>query len=191
MTSVEPGSKKQTVFRDLENTMRTWAVLCSFLLTGCVSTVALDYQDGAPFPEYQSYAFAGSDAGADEVRSIDGARIEQAVDRELQGKLDKVDADTADLLVRYRVDDSVRIETTGFGYGFGFGRDRLGIGVATVPDAREVKEGKLVVELVERESRQMIWRAVGQRNLTEQMKPASREALINRLVKDMFERFPP
>lgn len=156
-------------------------------LAACARTVVIDHQPGTAFAEYQSYAFA--DPG--DVRSIDGARIERAVSRELSGKLESAEPDQADLLVRYRIEDSVRLQTSGFGYGFGFGRDRLGIGVSTVPDAREVKEGKLVVELVERESRQMIWRGVGQRNLTEQMKPDSREALISRLVKDMFERFPP
>jgi hypothetical protein len=37
----------------------------------------------------------------------------------------------------------------------------------------------------------VVWRGAGQRNLTEQMKPEQRSALINRLVKDMFDRYPP
>ena len=167
--------------------MRLLMLFTIFLLTACSRTYVLDYQPGTDFSGYQTYAF---EAPA-EVRSLDGARIENAVRRELTGKLEAVDKEEADLLVRYRIEDSVRLQTSGFGYGFGFGRDRLGVGIATVPDAREIKEGKLVIELVERDGRQMVWRAVGQRNLTEQTRSDRREALINRLVGDMFERFPP
>ena len=167
--------------------MRSLMLFTIVLLAACSRTYVLDYQPGTDFSSYQTYAFEASE----EVRTLDGARIEVAVRRELTGKLEPADRDQADLLVRYRIEDSVRLQSSGFGYGFGFGRDRLGVGIATVPDAREIKEGKLVIELVERDGRQMVWRAVGQRNLTEQTRPDRREALINRLVSDMFGRFPP
>ena len=167
--------------------MRIVMLLVVIFLGGCARSFVLDYQPDTDFSGYQSYAFAP----VGEARSIDGARIERAVEREIASSLSRADPEQADLLVRYRVEDSVRLETSGFGYGLGFGRDRLGIGLSTVPDAREVKEGKLVIEMVEREGRQVVWRAVGQRNLTEQMKPESRNALIDRLVRDMFGRFPP
>lgn len=171
--------------------MRTMILLLAAWLAGCASTVAIDYRPGAAFSDYRSFAFTRIEPDK-EIRSLDGERIEQAVTRELTALgLKSAPADSADLLVRYRVDETVELETSGFGYGFGFGREHLGVGVATVPDVQAKKEGKLVVELVQRDIRQVVWRGAGQRNLTEQMKPEQRNALIERLVKDMFERWPP
>jgi hypothetical protein len=171
--------------------MRFMILLITVWLTGCASSVVIDHQAGATFSDYRSYAFAerSSDDG---VRSLDDERIEQAVIRQLaRHNLTRVPADQADVLVRYRVEEAVQLESSGFSYGFGFGRDSLGVGLATAPDRRAVKEGKLVVELVQRDGRQVVWRGTGQRNLTERMKPDQRTALIERLVQDMFDRYPP
>lgn len=171
--------------------MRTMILLLTVWLAGCTSIVAIDYRPEAAFADYHSFAFTGTKAD-DEIRSLDGERIEQAVTRELTAQgLKPASADNADLLVRYRVEDTIELETSGLGYGFGFGHEPLGIGVATVPDVQAIKEGKLVIELVQRDIRQVVWRGAGQRNLTERMKPAQRTALIERLVRDMFERWPP
>jgi hypothetical protein len=171
--------------------MRMMMLLLTVWLAGCASTVAIDYRPGAAFADYHSFAFADGEPDQG-IRSLDGERIEQAVTRELTVRgLKPASADSADLLVRYRVEETLELETSGFGYGLGFGREHLGIGVASVPDVHATKEGKLVVELVQRDIRQVVWRGAGQRNLTEQMKPEQRSALINRLVKDMFDRYPP
>ena len=171
--------------------MRAMFLLLTLWLAGCASTVAIDYRPEAAFADYRSFALTSSEPD-EEIRSLDGERIEKAVTRELIARgLKTAPADTADLLVRYRVEETVELETSGFGYGFGFGREHLGVGVATVPDVQAVNEGKLVVELVQRDIRQVVWRGAGQRNLTEQMEPEQRSALIERLVRDMFERWPP
>jgi hypothetical protein len=171
--------------------MRAMILLLSIWLAGCASTVAIDYRPEAAFADYRSFAFASAEPN-EQMRSLDGERIERALSRELAAQnLKSTSADSADLLVHYRVEETVELETRGFGYGFGFGREHLGIGVATTPDVQAVKEGKLVVELVQRDIRQMVWRGVGQRNLREQMKPEQRTALIERLVRDMFAKYPP
>lgn len=171
--------------------MRVMILLLTAWLASCTSTVAIDYRPAAPFTEYRSFAYASAEPD-EGIRSLDGERIEQAVTRELTAHGFKpAPPDNADLLVRYRVEETIELETSGLGYGFGFGREHLGVGVSTVPDVQATKEGKLVVELVQRDIRQVVWRGAGQRNLTEQMKPEQRTALIERLVRDMFERWPP
>ncbi len=55
----------------------------------------------------------------------------------------------------------------------------------------EIKEGKLVVEIVVPEDSRVIWRAVSQKRLTEQMKPEKRSELINELIQEMFDNYPP
>jgi len=78
--------------------MRTMILLLTVWLAGCTSIVAIDYRPEAAFADYHSFAFTGTKAD-DEIRSLDGERIEQAVTRELtvQG-LKPASADNADLL---------------------------------------------------------------------------------------------
>jgi len=170
--------------------MRALTLLLTVWLAGCASSVAIDYQANASFADFQSFAF--SEHTQEPARSLDGARIEQAVSHELTTRGFKpLPPDQADLLVHYRVEDTLQLQSSGFGYGLGFGRDSLGIGLSTRPDIHATKEGKLIIELVQRDSRQVVWRGAGQRYLTEHMRPEQRSTLIKRLVRDMFERYPP
>ena len=171
--------------------MRAIILMLTLWLAGCASTVAIDYRPEADFAYYRTFAFSNGDSNED-IRTLDGERIETAVVRELTTRgLSAASKDSADLLVRYRVEETIELETTGLGYGFGLGREHVGLGVASVPDVQAKKEGKLVVELVQRDIRQVVWRGAGQRNLTEQMTPQQRKALIERLLRDMFARWPP
>jgi hypothetical protein len=54
-----------------------------------------------------------------------------------------------------------------------------------------VEEGKLVVELVDAKTRQVVWRSASRRYLNESQSSESRQALIDEIVADMFEEYPP
>lgn len=178
--------------------MRALLILMAtvLLVSGCARHAIIDHQPGTDFDRYQSWAWAHE--GEERVRGLDAARIERAVEEELSARgLERVDRDEADLLVRYRVDHRLRLETRGFGYGAGFHdpfherRYRMHGGFHSPPDFYQIDERRLIVELAERETSQVIWQAVGQRSLTEQMRPARREELIRRQVQEMFEHYPP
>ncbi|WP_111495420.1 MULTISPECIES: DUF4136 domain-containing protein [Marinobacter] len=166
-------------------------VLCLALLTGCASIVATDYDAGAQFNSYQTWAFA-PDNGKDDFLSLDGARVENAVEREMgQKTMTRGPADNADLLVTYRVEEAEKLESSGFSYGLGFGRGNFGWGVSTPTDVRQVKQGKLVVEFVDRASERVVWRGVSRRYLDERQSPEDRVELIDEVVAAMFDRYPP
>lgn len=165
-------------------------VALSLLLAGCAAKVVTDYDRNAAFPSYQTWAFA---PGAGEgYTSLDGSRVEAAVTRELEARqLDQVGVDVADLLISYRIDDVERLDTTGFSYGLGFGRGRFGWGLSTAPPVREVREGQLVVELVDRSTERVVWRGASKRYLNENQSPETRQELIDEVVAEMFNRYPP
>lgn len=166
-------------------------VMCLGLFSGCASIVSTDYDAGAAFSSYETWAFA-PDKGQDDFLSLDGARVENAIQREMQDEtLTRAEPDTADLLVTYRVEDAEKLETSGFTYGLGLGRGNFGFGVSTPPEVRQVKQGKLVVELVERSSERVVWRGVSRRYLDEHQSPQDRVELIDEVVTAMFERYPP
>lgn len=160
------------------------------LLAGC-ATVTIDHDRGASFAGQNSYAIMPhtEDQG---YLSLDASRIERSLIRELDARgLQRVPMDEADILVRYDIVEEIRNQSSGFSYGFGFGRNNLGLGMATAPDSRQIKEGKLVVEFVTPDERRAIWRGAGRRNLTEGMSTDRRERLIDRLITDMLAKYPP
>lgn len=165
------------------------------LFSGCASYVVTDHDASAEFGRFQSYTLMDKGEEDDKsVKTLDSARIEKAINRELSGEVGMTEAqapENADLLVRYWIEDVKRTESTGPTFGFGFGNRPFGFGVATQQPTREVREGKLIVELVNRENRQAVWRATGQQNLTEKMSPDERRKLIDRLITEMFNRYPP
>lgn len=162
----------------------------SMLLMGCAANVVYDYDSAANFQQDQTVAFEVVESGS--VQSLDYTRIHEAISRQLKRKgYTLVEDGNALLEVRYRIEEASRIEATGVTYGVGMSRNRVGMAMHTPIRAREIKEGKLVVEMVEAKDQRVIWRAVSQKRLTEQMKPESRTQLINELVSEMFENYPP
>lgn len=174
--------------------MRVWAaLLASLWLAGCASNVVTDYDSGAGFAGYETWAFAKQpDEGPRNFLSLDASRVERAVETAMERQsMDRVSETDADLLVSYRVEDVERLDTTGFTYGFGWGRSPFGFGLSTAPPVREIREGKLVVELVDNDTDRVVWRGASKRYLNEDQSPERRSELIDEVVRDMFEKYPP
>lgn len=165
--------------------------LLMLALAGCASNVVTDYDSGTVFGNYASWAFAPKGEG-ENFTSLDGGRIESAVERELNRKsMRKVEQNEADLLVAWQIVEEERLERTGVGLGFGFGSGNFGWGLASAPPIREIEEGKLVVELVDTDTDRVVWRAASRRYLNENQSSESRRKLIDEVVADMFEKYPP
>lgn len=164
-------------------------------LAGCASNVVTDYDSGAAFGNYSSWNFApAKDGEEDAYVSLDGSRIRAAIEREMEKEdLRKVTEADADLLVAWQIVTEERIERggSGFGFGLGFGTGNFGWGISAPPPIEKVQEGKLVVELVDSQSKRVVWRSASRRYLRESQSPASRQELIDEVVTDMFEEYPP
>lgn len=165
-------------------------VAVAMLMTGCASNVVTDYDSQASYASYETWAFSETDDNA--YTSLDGSRVEDAVSRALEAKgLTRTGTDSADLLVGYHIDEVDRLDTSGFSYGFGYGFNRFGWGISTAPPVREVKEGQLIVDLVDTDTNKVVWRGTSKRYLNQNQSPETREKLINEVVADMFSRYPP
>jgi hypothetical protein len=73
----------------------------------------------------------------------------------------------------------------------GFGSGNFGWGIAAPPPIEKVEEGKLVIELVDTNTKQVVWRSASRRYLQENQSSESRQELIDEIVVDMFEEYPP
>ena len=167
------------------------AALVTLTMAGCASNVVTDYNSAAVFGDYSSWAFAPG-AGSSSFISLDGNRVQTAVEREMDSKtMKKVEVSEADLLVSWRIVEEERLEQSGVGVGLGFGTGNFGWGLSSPPPVREVKEGKLVVELVDKSTEEVVWRAASRRYLNENQSPETRSKLIDEVVAEMFTKYPP
>ncbi|MGO1502123.1 MAG: DUF4136 domain-containing protein [Marinobacter sp.] len=165
--------------------------LVTLAMAGCASNVVTDYNSAVAFNDYSSWAFA-PEAGNASFVSLDGNRIQNAVERELNSKaMNMAEASEADLLVNWQIVEEERLEQSGLGLGFGFGTGNFGWGLSAPPPVRGVKEGKLVIELVDKSSEEVIWRAASRRYLNENQSPETRSKLVDEVVAEMFTKYPP
>lgn len=165
--------------------------LVTVAMTGCASNVVTDYNPSVAFDDYSSWAFAPSNGNSSFI-SLDGNRVQSAVERELTRKtMRKVEAPEADLLVSWQILEHERLEQSGVGLGFGFGTGNFGWGISAPPPVRKVSEGKLVLELVNNISEEVVWRAASRRYLNENQSPDARRKLIDEVVAEMFSKYPP
>lgn len=167
------------------------AALVTLAMAGCASNVVTDYNPAVTYGDYSSWSFA-PEAGSSSFVSLDGNRVRSAVERELNLKaMTKVGMPEADLLVSWQIVEEERLEQSGVGLGFGFGTGNFGWGLSAPPPVREVKEGKLVIELVDKSSEEVIWRAASRRYLNENQSPGKRKELVDEVVAEMFSKYPP
>jgi uncharacterized protein DUF4136 len=168
--------------------------LFAITISGCASTVVTDYDSGTIFGNYDTWSFAPARQDSEEYVSLDDTRIRNAVEQEMKGESLRMAAtDEADLLVDWRIVTEERIERggSGFGFGLGFGSGNFGWGISAPPPIEKVEEGKLVIQFVDAQSKQVVWRAASRRYLDEDMSSENRQELIEEIVNAMFAKYPP
>lgn len=173
--------------------LRIALLMLALVLGACASApVSIDYDAARPVPPAKTYALVApvAEAGVP-FQSLDNNRIEAALRQQLGArKLQEVARDKADILLVYRVEQQRKLDDSGFSVGFGVGSGNLGLGMSTGPAAKEIREGVLVVDVVDPSVQQVVWSARANRYLQESMKPEQRSALINELVAAMLASFP-
>ncbi|XOZ32590.1 DUF4136 domain-containing protein [Halomonadaceae bacterium KBTZ08] len=161
-------------------------------VAGCARYAIIDYDSSAGFERYSTYRFAERDD--DTVQDLDAARIERALKQALADEgLTRAEGDP-DLRVRYRIEEAIRTESRGptLGLGFGFGRGPFTFGMANTPmETRTIREGRLVVEMVDPAIDQVIWEGRARRYLSDSHNTKERTELIKRIIRAMFEQYPP
>ncbi|MGC1506827.1 DUF4136 domain-containing protein [Ketobacter nezhaii] len=148
-----------------------------------------DYATDTAFTGYKTYAIQQSRKQANQ--SLDSGRIEAAIKSSLQGRYQIAEADQADMLVSYYLQPEVKAKQSGLSLGFGFGSGPVGVGVSTSPPVKQETEARLMLDIIDTASSNVVWTAKANRNLENDMKPPVRSDLINDLVTEMLGNFPP
>lgn len=183
---------------------KTTAVIAAFSLvvtaSACtLTTTRTDHDHEADFSAYSTFAWRsisdeeqGPTAATNQI--VD-RRIRRAISSDMAAKgYTTAPPDTADLLVTYYVslDQQLRMYSTGWGYGWGYG-PRWGYGYGFWPGwgyttVSTYHEGSIIVDIIDREKKQLVWRGVVTRVLG---KKSSSEEKIDKAIDELMSDFPP
>jgi hypothetical protein len=161
---------------------------------GCASpNVGYDYDRSAHFSRYHSYAWVSQAQEATGDRRLDSslvdARIRKAIEKELRqkGYLPSSQA-SSDFLVAYHagMKDVLKGASTQRYIG-----DRAQGTFTTISDIQPYQEGALTIDILDGESRQLIWQASAKADLDQSLGPEQRDARVNNIVRVMLSHFPP
>jgi hypothetical protein len=176
------------------------AALAALALAGCASgpDVRADYDKSADFGKYRTYGFvaqAGTDSA--DFKSLSTQILQNAASRQMESR-GYTRSDNPDLVINFKgkLEEKVDVESTpapyygpGWGYGGWYGAPWGGYGGGTEVTTRRYNVGTLVMDVVDREKRQVVYQGGVEGVVTKEMLN-NREAALNAAVARIFEKYP-
>lgn len=152
--------------------------------------ISTDYDPAADFSQWSTWAFADLRQATGDPRldsSLVRSRILQALESELAVKgYSRAVGVAPDFLVDTHVALTRELDVHTFHRGSA--RSSWGASETLV---REVERGSLVVDFLEPESQQLVWRGIAQARVDRRDTPAERSERIREAVRLMLQHFPP
>jgi len=166
------------------------------LLAGCASTpsVRSDYDKSADFGSFRTFGFL--DQGT-EAKSLAIQTLEAAATREMESRGYKLAAEP-DLLVHFtgKLEDRADVQSIpgpmygpAWGYGGWYGAPYGGWAYSPQVTTRHYKVGTLVMDIVDRAKRQVVFQAGMEKTVTKKMLE-NQDAALNAAVANMFATYP-
>jgi hypothetical protein len=176
-------------------------VLAFLLLSACSSVRVLsDYDKGAQFNTYKSFAFYKTGIDKAQISDIDKKRILRAIEAEMTTK-GFVKSENPDILVSIFTKEREQVDIYnnywgggGFGWGWnpwywggGFGPG-WGWGGSNITTRTQ---GSLYIDLVDAKNKELVWQGKGDGTLTNSKKIEKKEQRIQEFVSKILEQYPP
>jgi len=187
-------SRPRTVLR-----LAAAGLACGALLAGCASGPEIrgDYDKSADFGKYRTYGFV-TQAGTDttEFRSLATQILQSAAASEMEAR-GYARAENPDLVINFKgkLEEKTDIESTpapyygpGWGYRGWYGTPYGGYG-GTEVTTRRYNVGTLVMDVVDRERRQVVFQGGIEGIVTKEMLQ-NREQSMRRAVGGIFTKYP-
>lgn len=160
---------------------------------GCsgIST-STDYDQSYDFSGVTTYAWMeqGLEGGVSEIML---RRLRAAVDDDLSAKgLQKVDRPrSADILFAYHTGTQDRQQYDTYGYGAGGWWGGYWGGGMTTTTVRTYSEGTLILDAIDRQSNELVWRGSASKTIDEMDSPEQRVQTVQEAVGKLLKDFPP
>ena len=169
------------------------AVLCAMMLTiGCstISSVRYDYDTEADFGNLKTYDWLEEFT---EMSAIDVKRIKNAVDTELTARGYSQSLDDPDFMVAIHGTSEEKVNVVDHGYRYcPYGRYCYGYwGWGPAATTYTYEEGTLIIDIIDSESLEMIWRGEAKGVLDPDLSAEKLDQVTNEAVKRILQNFPP
>ena len=171
------------------------------LLAACSQTPDWDYDQSTNFSNFKTFAWVKDasltkDVENYQINPIMEKRVREAVNADLTQKgLSMVSIDKADVLINYHasVDKKIDIDTfsTHYSATWNHWRNPWGTSIHADNKVREYEVGTLIIDIVDQNSNQLIWRGAKEGRLKKNQKPEKRTQVINETVINILSNFPP
>ena len=174
--------------------MKRTLTLSSLLaaLIGCAPmTVQHDYDPDVDFSAFSTFDWMPRQETDDEAKStFTGPFLEKRIKKSVVERMAEKGYDRTssipDLLIAYHVNFKKKAEVSTYGsrYGYGYwGRQPV--------EVRRFKEGTLILDFVDPDTKQLVWRGWSISAVHPQAGPEEEQENINRAVEEILKRFPP
>jgi hypothetical protein len=177
--------------------MKKWSLIFMVALIGlainCSSiTTQFDYERGEDFSRFKTFSFLPVPPELARNQLLVN-RIGDAIVKQLATKGMSESDSNPDLLiaVHTQVKDKVNVTSYGYGYApaYSFGYWG-GIGMGGT-DVRQYEEGTLIIDMVDAQQKEMVWRGMASKALPSAPTPEKVDKIIDDIVAKIFEKYPP
>ena len=189
--------------------MKLYKILFTAILTiwlaGCSSlSVNYDFNQQTDFSKLKTYDWLPFPADM-KVDELNRTRFITAVDNNLAGKDFSQNSSSPDFLIATHFGKEKKVDITNWGYsyapnsyytGYGYrypGRYGYAGGYASTGGVSgyEYEQGTLILDFVDANTKQLIWRATAQGIVSQASTPEKQTAKINDAVEKILASFPP
>jgi hypothetical protein len=167
------------------------AALAGVLLVGTTSyaqKISFDFDTSVRFGGFKTYAWVPGTNVPDQLvhrRVIDAVDVQLA----LKGLKKVAREEQPDVLIAYHASFERDLQITGFGSGWGgyrFGGARSGSA-----RAEEILVGTMVIDVVDSETNNIVWRGTATKDIDVAAKPEKRDKNITKTAEKLFKHYPP
>lgn len=174
-------------------------LMAAMVLNACGAIpVSTDYDPAWQMPADASYAWIKrASAHTDPMIDNDlvAGRVRRAVDDQLAGKGLRAVAgeEQASLLITYHIGEEEKLDISTFHSSYGYYPcwGCYGPGFNSDVWVNQYTEGKLIIDMVDAKTRQLVWRGIASRRVPNFKTPVERDSYIRETVAAIFQKFPP
>jgi hypothetical protein len=184
----------------LNNPVRFLWLIVVMALAGCAIKPNIDFKQGFDFAALKTFTVIRPVADSSEDLRTSGPlmheRIHRAIENVLIARGYTSVPDQADMQVTFRISKKTGVESRGsgvsVGYGVFSGGSAVGIGYGFPGyDVSSYEEGILTIDMLKGGDDSPFWRGSAGRRLYNGSTPESSEQLVNEIVGEILDEFPP
>jgi len=178
------------------------ASLVLVFLAGCSSTpsVVTDYDTGYSFGNLNTFRVEATQRHNNPqnllISPFTYSHLERLIGENLSERYRPAEEDAIpDFIVRYHIVVENRLDVRNYNQRHGFGYYGYGpfyrYPYAAQPTARIYRQGSLIVDIVEGDTKRPLWRGVSEQRLQDSLSPEEQRQRLGAAVTDIMSNFPP